>query len=110
MEYGNRGAVDRTTLAAGSRITNVAMDFLHQSSRGNRRALAVYRLIEIRSRHQQKRRQSLRVITRIWLAALGVGALQILLDRDRDDWFGFEFYFELAIIAACCLVSLVLYE
>src|SRR5467141_94783 len=45
------------------------------------------------------------------LLALGVGALQILLDKGQeDDWFGSNFILTLAIIAGVCLVSIVLYE
>jgi MFS transporter, DHA2 family, multidrug resistance protein len=47
----------------------------------------------------------------IGLLALGVGALQILLDKGQeDDWFGSHFITTLAIIAAVCLVSLVIWE
>jgi MFS transporter, DHA2 family, multidrug resistance protein len=43
--------------------------------------------------------------------ALGVGALQVMLDKGQeDDWFGSHFIFRLAIIAAVCLVSLVIWE
>jgi MFS transporter, DHA2 family, multidrug resistance protein len=43
--------------------------------------------------------------------ALGVGALQILLDKGQeDDWFGSGFILTLAIIAGVCLVSLVVWE
>src|SRR5713226_9401747 len=47
----------------------------------------------------------------ISLLALGVGALQILLDKGQeDDWFGSQFIVALAAISAICLVSLVLWE
>jgi DHA2 family multidrug resistance protein len=43
--------------------------------------------------------------------ALGVGALQIMLDRGQeDDWFGSRFIVTLAIITVVCLVSLVIWE
>jgi DHA2 family multidrug resistance protein len=43
--------------------------------------------------------------------ALGVGALQIMLDKGQeDDWFGSRFITTLAILAAICLISLVVYE
>jgi MFS transporter, DHA2 family, multidrug resistance protein len=43
--------------------------------------------------------------------ALGVGALQIILDRGQeDDWFGSHFIVTLAIVAIVCLVSLVIWE
>jgi len=47
----------------------------------------------------------------IGLLALGVGALQILLDKGQeDDWFGSHFIVALASIASICLVSLVVWE
>jgi DHA2 family multidrug resistance protein len=47
----------------------------------------------------------------IALLALGVGALQILLDKGQeDDWFGSSFIVALAAISAISLVSLVLWE
>jgi DHA2 family multidrug resistance protein len=45
------------------------------------------------------------------LLALGVGALQIVLDKGQeDDWFGSHFITTLAVIAAVGLVSLVMWE
>jgi DHA2 family multidrug resistance protein len=45
------------------------------------------------------------------LLVLGVGALQVLLDKGQeDDWFGSHFILTLAIVAAVCLVSLVIWE
>jgi DHA2 family multidrug resistance protein len=45
------------------------------------------------------------------LLTLGVGALQIMLDKGQEvDWFGSHFITTLAVIAAVCLVSLVLWE
>ncbi len=47
----------------------------------------------------------------IALLALGVGALQVLLDKGQeDDWFGSHFIVTLAIVSAVCLVSLVFWE
>jgi MFS transporter, DHA2 family, multidrug resistance protein len=47
----------------------------------------------------------------ISLLALGVGALQILLDKGQeDDWFGSQFIVALALISAISLISLVLWE
>ena len=47
----------------------------------------------------------------ISLLALGVGALQIMLDKGQeDDWFGSHFIITLAIMAAVCLISLVIWE
>ena len=43
--------------------------------------------------------------------ALGIGALQILLDKGQeDDWFGSRFITTLAVIATVCLISLVIWE
>jgi len=42
---------------------------------------------------------------------LGVGALQIMLDRGQEkDWFGSHFIVMLAIVSSVCLVSLVIWE
>jgi DHA2 family multidrug resistance protein len=43
--------------------------------------------------------------------ALGVGALQILLDKGQeDDWFGSRFIVTLMIVAGVCLLSLVIWQ
>ena len=45
------------------------------------------------------------------LLALGIGALQILLDKGQEeDWFGSNFIVSLTVVAVVCLVSLVIYE
>ena len=47
----------------------------------------------------------------IGLLAVGVGALQILLDKGQeDDWFGSNFITTLVVLAAVCLVALVIWE
>jgi DHA2 family multidrug resistance protein len=47
----------------------------------------------------------------ISLLSLGIGALQILLDKGQeDDWFGSHFIVALACISVVCLVSLVVWE
>ena len=47
----------------------------------------------------------------ISLLVLGVGALQIMLDRGQeDDWFGSQFIVTLAIIAGAGLLSLLIWE
>jgi DHA2 family multidrug resistance protein len=47
----------------------------------------------------------------IALLALGVGALQVLLDKGQeDDWFGSHFITTLVVVSAVCLVSLVIWE
>ncbi len=43
--------------------------------------------------------------------AIGVGALQIVLDKGQeDDWFGSHFILTLAIVSCICLTSLVIWE
>ncbi|HXE10934.1 MAG TPA: DHA2 family efflux MFS transporter permease subunit [Bryobacteraceae bacterium] len=45
------------------------------------------------------------------LVAVGIGFLQIVLDKGQeDDWFGSNFILTLSIIAIVCLVSLVIWE
>ncbi len=47
----------------------------------------------------------------IALLAVGIGALQVLLDKGQeDDWFGSHFIVGLAVTAAVCLISLVVWE
>jgi MFS transporter, DHA2 family, multidrug resistance protein len=47
----------------------------------------------------------------IALLVLGIGALQILLDKGQeDDWFGSRFITTLVIVSAVCLISLVVWE
>jgi MFS transporter, DHA2 family, multidrug resistance protein len=47
----------------------------------------------------------------IALLALGIGALQVLLDKGQeDDWFGSHFILVLAVISAISLISLVFWE
>jgi len=47
----------------------------------------------------------------IALLTLGIGALQVLLDKGQeDDWFGSHFIAMLAVTAAVCLVALVIWE
>jgi DHA2 family multidrug resistance protein len=44
------------------------------------------------------------------LLALGVGALQILLDKGQeDDWFGSQFIVTLMVVAGVCLATLVIW-
>jgi DHA2 family multidrug resistance protein len=43
--------------------------------------------------------------------ALGVGALQVLLDKGQeDDWFGSRFITTLIVVSTVCLISLVIWE
>jgi len=45
------------------------------------------------------------------LLTVGVGALQIVLDKGQeDDWFGSHFITTLVVIAVACLVALVIWE
>ena len=47
----------------------------------------------------------------IALLALGIGALQVLLDKGQeDDWFGSHFITTLVVMATVCLISLVIWE
>jgi DHA2 family multidrug resistance protein len=47
----------------------------------------------------------------IALLTLGIGALQVLLDKGQeDDWFGSGLIMTLAIVAAVCLISLAIWE
>jgi DHA2 family multidrug resistance protein len=47
----------------------------------------------------------------ISMLALGVGSLQVLLDKGQeDDWLGSRFITTLAITAAICLITLVIWE
>ncbi|MFL6354812.1 MAG: DHA2 family efflux MFS transporter permease subunit [Bryobacteraceae bacterium] len=47
----------------------------------------------------------------IALLTLGIGALQVLLDKGQeDDWFGSRFITMLVVVATVCLISLVIWE
>src|SRR3984885_1183340 len=47
----------------------------------------------------------------ISLLVLGVGALQVVLDKGQeDDWFGSRFITNLVIVSVVCLVALVIWE
>jgi DHA2 family multidrug resistance protein len=47
----------------------------------------------------------------IALLTLGIGALQVLLDKGQeDDWFGSRFITILVVVATVCLISLVIWE
>jgi MFS transporter, DHA2 family, multidrug resistance protein len=47
----------------------------------------------------------------IGLLTIGVGSLQVLLDKGQeDDWFGSHFITTLIIISAVCLISLAIWE
>ena len=47
----------------------------------------------------------------IALLTLGIGSLQVLLDRGQeDDWFGSHFITTLVVLATVCLIALVIWE
>jgi DHA2 family multidrug resistance protein len=47
----------------------------------------------------------------IALLAIGIGALQILLDKGQeDDWFGSHFITTLIVVSTVCLISLIIWE
>jgi MFS transporter, DHA2 family, multidrug resistance protein len=47
----------------------------------------------------------------IALLTLGIGSLQVLLDRGQeDDWFGSHFITTLVVVATVCLIALVIWE
>jgi DHA2 family multidrug resistance protein len=72
----------------------------------------VYRMVEDPPFLKRLRGAGIRVdYIGISLLAVGVGALQILLDKGQeDDWFGSSFIVTLASIAVIGLVSLVIWE
>ena len=74
--------------------------------------LLVFRLIEDPAYISRSVGKSLRIdYIGFSLLAVGVGALQILLDKGQeDDWFGSNFVVTLSVVATVCLVALVLYE
>ena len=74
--------------------------------------LLVFRLIEDPAYISRSVGKSLRIdYIGFSLLAVGVGALQILLDKGQeDDWFGSNFIVTLTVVATVCLVALVLYE
>ncbi len=70
----------------------------------------VYRLVE--DPPFLKRLKGLRFdIIGFSLLTLGVGALQVFLDKGQeDDWFGSHFITTLVVVAAICLVGLAIWE
>ena len=74
--------------------------------------LLIYRLLEDPPYLARLRQAGVKLdYIGITLLALGVGALQILLDKGQeDDWFGSQFITALVIISAVCLVGLVIWE
>jgi DHA2 family multidrug resistance protein len=74
--------------------------------------LLIYRLIEDPPWVKRAQGAGLKIdYIGVSLLVLGVGALQIMLDKGQeDDWFGSHFILTLAVIAAVCLVTLVIWE
>jgi DHA2 family multidrug resistance protein len=72
----------------------------------------VYRLIEDPPWVKRVRGAGVKIdYIGVALLTLGVGALQIMLDKGQeDDWFGSNFILTLAIVAGVGLVSLVIWE
>jgi DHA2 family multidrug resistance protein len=72
----------------------------------------VYRLVQDPPQLLRRKRSEIKLdYIGFSLLALGVGALQIMLDKGQeDDWFGSHFILTLAIVAALCLTALILYE
>ncbi|HVP55416.1 MAG TPA: DHA2 family efflux MFS transporter permease subunit [Candidatus Eisenbacteria bacterium] len=74
--------------------------------------LLVFRLIEDPPWAKRKGGAASRIdYVGVSLLILGVGALQVMLDKGQeDDWFGSHFILTLAVLAAVGLVSLVIWE
>lgn len=72
----------------------------------------VYRLVEDPPEILRRKKSQIKLdYVGFSLLALGVGALQIMLDKGQeDDWFGSHFILTLAIVAGLCLTALVIYE
>jgi DHA2 family multidrug resistance protein len=74
--------------------------------------LLVYRVVEDPPYLARLRSAGLRLdYIGVGLLTLGVGALQVVLDRGQeDDWFGSQFILALAVISIVSIVSLVIWE
>jgi DHA2 family multidrug resistance protein len=72
----------------------------------------VYRLIEDPPWVKKLQGAGIRIdYIGVGLLVLGVGALQVMLDKGQeDDWFGSQFILTLAIVAAVCLIGLAIWE
>src|SRR6202522_3449221 len=72
----------------------------------------VYRLVQDPPQMLRRRRSEIKLdYIGFSLLALGVGALQIMLDKGQeDDWFGSRFITTLVVISTVCLISLVIWE
>ena len=74
--------------------------------------LLVYRLVEDPPWAERAKGAGLKIdYIGVSLLALGVGALQVMLDKGQeDDWFGSRFITTLVIVAAVGLISFVVWE
>jgi MFS transporter, DHA2 family, multidrug resistance protein len=74
--------------------------------------LLVYRLVEDPPWAARAKGRGLKIdYIGVSLLALGVGALQVMLDKGQeDDWFGSRFITTLVIVAAVGLISFVVWE
>ena len=74
--------------------------------------LLVYRLVDDPPWAKRQAGAGLKIdYIGVSLLALGVGALQVMLDKGQeDDWFGSRFILTLAVLAAVGLISLVIWE
>jgi DHA2 family multidrug resistance protein len=86
--------------------------FLINAPVGALALMLVLRLVDDPPYLLQARRARVRLdYVGISLLILGIGALQVVLDKGQeDDWFGSRFITTLAVVAAVCLVSLVVWE
>ena len=75
-------------------------------------ALLVFRLVEDPPYIGQMRSAGVRLdYIGLGFLAVGIGALQVVLDKGQeDDWFGSRFILTLSLIAAICLIALVVRE
>ena len=90
----------------------LAVDLLHQSA-GRRDYMVSGAAFCRRSPYLRKLKAAGVKLDYIGIAllALGIGALQVLLDKGQeDDWFGSHFITTLVVIATVCLISLVIWE
>ncbi|HTP34675.1 MAG TPA: DHA2 family efflux MFS transporter permease subunit [Candidatus Acidoferrales bacterium] len=75
-------------------------------------AFLVFRLVEDPPYLRQMRGAGVRLdYIGLGFLAIGIGALQVVLDKGQeDDWFGSRFILTLSVLAAVCLISLVVRE
>ncbi len=75
-------------------------------------AFLVYRMVEEPPYLKLRRSAGVRLdYIGLGFLALGVGALQVVLDKGQeDDWFGSHMILTLSVVAAICLISLIVWE